>query len=293
MSDKNLEVEMRGDTPYVNGVALASYTLTSAQLLVGSSANVPTARTVTGDVTISNTGVTTIATGAVEDSMIEGLAAGQIILGVDGTAANNLKAVLSGDVTMDGTGAVTIAAEAVTPAKTSGVAVLYNLGTPVVADVDRIVTTTNMIVGAYTVAAQPDVPRNITVTATAVGAADTMGTVTIAGTNYADEAITEELTPAAGSTVAGTKAFKTVTTVTGAGWVINEGNDTITVGVGTEIGCHVTADAATDIMLGILGVTVTAHNPTVSDPVTLEGSTVDMSAGTYDGSKAVLVFQKN
>ena len=61
------------------------------------------------DVTISSAGSVTIAVGAVEDSMIEGLAAGQIILGVDGTAANNLKAVLSNHVTMDATGAVTFA----------------------------------------------------------------------------------------------------------------------------------------------------------------------------------------
>ncbi len=61
------------------------------------------------DVTLASNGAVTIAVGAVEDSMIEGLAAGAIILGVDGTAANNLKAVLSNHVTMDATGAVTFA----------------------------------------------------------------------------------------------------------------------------------------------------------------------------------------
>ena len=64
---------------------------------------------VSGDATLASTGALTIATGAIEDSMIEGLSAGQIILGVDGTAANNLKAVLSSHVTMDNTGAVTLA----------------------------------------------------------------------------------------------------------------------------------------------------------------------------------------
>ncbi len=64
---------------------------------------------VSGDVALSSAGLVTIQTGAVEDSMIEGLAAGAIILGVDGTAANNLKTVLSNHVTMDATGAVTIA----------------------------------------------------------------------------------------------------------------------------------------------------------------------------------------
>lgn len=81
---------------------------TSGQILVGSGTTLASVA-VSGDATLASTGALTIATGAVEDSMIEGLAAGQIILGVDGTAANNLKAVLSGDVTMDATGAVTIA----------------------------------------------------------------------------------------------------------------------------------------------------------------------------------------
>ncbi len=63
---------------------------------------------ISGDVALTSAGLVTIQTGAVEDSMIEGLAAGAIILGVDGTAANNLKAVLSNHVTMDATGAVTL-----------------------------------------------------------------------------------------------------------------------------------------------------------------------------------------
>jgi len=91
--------------------------LADGKIIVGNSEGVATDVTMSGDATISNTGALTIATGAVEDSMIEGLAAGQIILGVDGTAANNLKAVLSGDVTMGATGAVTIGAGKVTEAK--------------------------------------------------------------------------------------------------------------------------------------------------------------------------------
>lgn len=171
--------------------------------------------------------------------------------------------------------------------------VLVNLGAPVVADVDRIVTSTNMIVGAYTVAAQPDVPRNITVTRTAVGAADTGGTIVITGTNYQNKVITETITVGAdGVTVAGLKAFKTVTSVVGAGWVIAEGNDTITVGVGGVLGLPAKVNATTEMLLGILGTTITAHTPVVTSPATVEGSTVDMSAGTYNGTKEALVFVK-
>ena len=121
------------------------------------------------------------------------------------------------------------------------------------ADVDKIVTSTNMKVGAYTVAASPSVPSLITVTVTASGTADTMGTITVVGTDIYDRVLTEVITPVAGSTVTGTRYFKSVTSVIGVGWVIDgaEGtNDTITVGVpmsgGIEAeGCPVTFQVVT------------------------------------------------
>lgn len=179
--------------------------------------------------------------------------------------------------------------------KASSACRLYNLGAPIVADDDKIVVSADMKVGTYTVAAQPDVPRNITVTVTAGSDADTMGTITVAGTNYADAVISEVITPVAGSAVAGKKAFKTVTTVTGAGWVIDAGEtptaDAIKVGIGNEIGLPIALDAAAEIMLGILDTTITAHNPTVSSgTATIEETTIDMSSGTYDGSKVAYVF---
>lgn len=160
------------------------------------------------------------------------------------------------------------------------------LGAPVVADVDRIVTSVDMKVGSYTVAAQPDVPRNITVTATAVGTADTMGTITVTGTNVFNQTITEVLTPVAGSTVAGAKAFKTVTSVVGAGWVIDasEGTkDTVTVGVGSVIGLPFKILTG-DCLLSILGTAIIV--PTVAVGA-VESCTVDASSGTYNGSKAL------
>ena len=80
--------------------------------------------TMSSDVTMDNAGATTIAALAIDNGKVataaaivvtklEGLAAGALLIGVDGTGANNLKAVLSGDVTMDATGDVTIAAAAV------------------------------------------------------------------------------------------------------------------------------------------------------------------------------------
>lgn len=170
---------------------------------------------------------------------------------------------------------------------------LYNLGAPIVADDDRIIVSADMKIGDYEIAAQPDVPRNVTVTVTTTGTTDTLGTITVTGTNYADEVISEEITLEAGSTVAGIKAFKKITSITGAGWVIDEVEgtaDKITVGVGNKIGLPLALDKDSEIILGILGTAITAHNPTVSDPKTIEGTTIDMSLGTYDGNKNVLVF---
>ena len=77
------------------------------------------------DIAIKTNAVTTtkIADAAVTSRKIEGLANGQIIVGVDGTAANNAKVALSGDVTMANTGVTTIATNAVTTTKIADAAV--------------------------------------------------------------------------------------------------------------------------------------------------------------------------
>lgn len=98
---------------------------------------------------------------------------------------------------------------------------------------NRFVVSTNMIVGAYAVAnASPAWQGgcNITATITAVTGNDTAGTLTIVGTDLAGSAQTEVITLTAGVGGTGTKTFRTVTSITGAGWVINAGNDTIVVG---------------------------------------------------------------
>jgi hypothetical protein len=55
--------------------ALSSTALTSGQVLLGNSSDVPTGTTVTGDVTISNAGVTAIASGVIVDADINASAA--------------------------------------------------------------------------------------------------------------------------------------------------------------------------------------------------------------------------
>lgn len=102
------------------------------------------------------------------------------------------------------------------------------------ATTNRFVTSTNMKVGAYTVAnaaAADGFARLVTVTHTEVGGGvDTLGTITVTGTDLLGAVISEVITPVASSTATGKVPFKTVTGVVGAGWVIGTGNDTIVVG---------------------------------------------------------------
>ena len=112
---------------------------------------------------------------------------------------------------------------------------------PAVADVDRFLTVVDMAVGSYApianagVMPEANTARLVTATRTVVGAADTPGTLIVTGTNLAGETITETLTVGAhGVLVTGTKWFRTVTDVVGVGWVIAEGNDTITVGCAAD-----------------------------------------------------------
>ena len=166
---------------------------------------------------------------------------------------------------------------------------LYELGTPAIADVDKIVVSADMKVGTFTIAASPDIPRNVTVTHTQVGGVtDTLGTITIVGTDINDVALTEVLTPSENATVSGVKAFKTVASATGAGWVIDTTADTVTIGQGNELGLPIALADVLYMVLGMLDFTMLAHNPTTD--TTLAGTTVDMSGGTYDGSKTAKVL---
>jgi hypothetical protein len=100
---------------------------------------------------------------------------------------------------------------------------------------NRIVASANMKVGAYTIANASPVWSGgalITVTHTEVGGGvDTLGTIDIVGTNLLGQTITETITPLNGTVATSTKIFRSVTSVTGVGWVIGTGNDTIVVGV--------------------------------------------------------------
>lgn len=113
--------------------------LTSGNVLVGNSSNVPTSVAVTGDVTISNTGVTSIASGAIVNADINASAAiahsklasmssGNILVGSSGSVPTSV--AVTGDVTISNAGLTTIANDAVTFGKMQNVSGYSIVGKP-------------------------------------------------------------------------------------------------------------------------------------------------------------------
>ena len=100
---------------------------------------------------------------------------------------------------------------------------------------NRYVTSANMKVGAYTLANTTPAWSGaalVSVTHTEVGGGvDTLGTIVIVGVDLAGQTRTEAIVPVNGTVAYGLIPFRTITSVTGVGWVIGTGNDTIVVGV--------------------------------------------------------------
>jgi len=114
-----------------------------------------------------------------------------------------------------------------------------NISATTAANANRLVTSANMKVGAYTVVnsgvAVHGAGFRVTVThATVAVGTDTLGTIVVVGTSLAGQSVTETITPTADGTATGNTIFKVVASVTGAGWVIAGGNDTITVGTAAD-----------------------------------------------------------
>jgi hypothetical protein len=98
---------------------------------------------------------------------------------------------------------------------------------------NRFVASANMKVGAYTIAnASPAWSGGclVTITHTTVAGTDTLGTVTIVGTDLNGQTITESITPVADSTATSANIYRSVTSATGVGWVAVSTADTIVIG---------------------------------------------------------------
>lgn len=157
-----------------------------------------------------------------------------------------------------------------------------SLGTPVVADADRILDDAAAIDSAgefTTFLAQPDVPRNITVT----GSADSTHVILVHGKNTYGELMTEQLTLDGTNLVSGAKAFAELFQVNVAA---GPAGDTFDMGVGDVLGIPFRCDEGDLIMALFDGVPDlsddalgTIVNAVTTDPAT---ATTGDVRGTYD-----------
>ena len=170
----------------------------------------------------------------------------------------------------------------------------FRAGQPVVADVNRIVTIEDMLVGAYTIAnttPQGGIALNVTVTHTADGAFDTPGTIDIVGTDIDDQVLLETIIPGNGITVQGLNAFKTIVSVTGVGWITDGGGteDSLEVGFGELIGLpdYLLHDT---VLFALFNNVREGTHPTVTSSTTvLALNTVDLNTG-LNGSVVVIYY---
>lgn len=174
---------------------------------------------------------------------------------------------------------------------------------PATAVANRYVTSTAMKNGSYTVA-NDGLPgdglcRNVTCTRTVVGGADTPGVLTVTGTDYNGETITEVLVPgASGILVSGKKAFKSVTSVVGSGWAVDSGTDydTIVVGFGDVVGFSEPVKKGEILLFvwnqAILTATTSPALPTFTYSDEVSGCTIPLPAAANSTKKLIAVMLK-
>ena len=130
-------------------------------------------------------------------------------------------------------------------------------------DADGLVVSVNMQNGAYTLASNgpgDGVPHLVTITHTTVVTEDTLGTITITGLDQYGNVISEVITVLT-AVATSTKAFKSVTSAVGAGWVIAGSNDTVTIGWGDAP----VDDLVTEVpLLGLNNNIVAAGQPVIA-----------------------------
>jgi hypothetical protein len=158
------------------------------------------------------------------------------------------------------------------------------MGQPVLADVDRVVVSCDWADGALSIAAQPDCPRNLTVTVTDADTSITGGIITFVGKDAQGRSVSEVMDITDGLTWVGTKVFAKVTsaTISGTTGTATPSTDVLTVGVGDKIGTCVDLGATAEVVHVYLG------NALVTPDAVAVGeaqSSIDAHTATYNGSK--------
>lgn len=167
------------------------------------------------------------------------------------------------------------------------------LGNPIAALTTRYVVSVNLTNIAFTLANQPDVPRNVTIQVVDTTPSINAGTITVAGLDVAGvptlEVFTFPATPAASRTFTGVVMHAQIISITAANVSVlgGAGDETITVGCGTVIALPnpiATAAAVKHVWL---------NNVKVTSPVIAVGnqmSGVDASASGYTNAKQLQVL---
>lgn len=171
---------------------------------------------------------------------------------------------------------------------------LQDFGTPIATLATRVVTGTAGATSAAqatlsTFSAQPDVPRNITITPTGTTTDVEACVIVVNGTNYFGHAISENFTFIAdASTVqTGNKAFKTITSVVFPANCESGGfAATWNIGVGEKIGLkRCMADAGAWFQSSVAGAYESTRATVVASASAVESNTADFN-GTMNGSNA-------
>jgi hypothetical protein len=164
-----------------------------------------------------------------------------------------------------------------------------NLGTPALADVDRIVVSAAWAAGALSIAQQPDVPRNVTATLTDADNSVT-GTLTITGLDRNAVPVVEVMSPAGngtGKTLTGTKIFASIVSCVISGTSGETGADLIVIGTGNLIGLPTNISNTNQVHSVVFNGAVVAA-PTLAAGVSLSG--VNVSTLVYNGVKRLEAY---
>ena len=165
--------------------------LTSTNILVGSAGNVPTSVAVTGDVTISNTGVTAIGTEVIVNadvnptagiafSKLAALTAGNVLLGGIGDIPSSV--TLSGAISVSALGLVSLGAGVVTNANVADSNGTGALGVPKSAIVVYDFAVDGGAIGPIALTGSPSIPDNAVVHVDSYEVASTLTSATDAAT---------------------------------------------------------------------------------------------------------------
>jgi len=120
----------------------------------------------------------------------------------------------------------------------------------------------------------PVAPRNVSATGSAAGIA---GNVTVAGTNYSGDAISEVIALSGTSTVAGNKAFASITSIA-LPIKTNASGDTVSVGIGSKLGLPVKLVHNT-FLYAFLDNTKEGTAPTIATSATaVESNTITLNS---------------